>query len=120
MEQIPKTPQIEQQIEEENTAQEAAEREENPEQTIQIKGSKSEIGEESEKEEMMDKQEAKKIPIKGNIKWEKQTKPTRGSTRNHKKPNWLGNNIMVTKVEPESSALESLPSLFEIAPPETK
>ena len=118
--QIPKTPQIEQQTEEENTTQEAAEREENPEQTIQIKKSKSETGEESEKEEMMDKQETKKIPIKRNIKWKKEKKPTRSSTRNHKNTNWLGNNIMVTKVEPEYSAEESLPSVFEIAPPETK
>ena len=120
MGQIPKTTQIEQQTEEENTKQEAAEREENPEQTIRLKESKSEIGEESEKEEMMDKQETKKIPIKGNIKWEKEKKPTRSSTRNHKEQNWLGNNIMVTKVEPESSAEESIPSVVEIAPPETK
>ena len=126
MGQIPKTPHIEQtshieqQSEKENTTQEAEEREENPEQTIQIKESKSKIEEEPEKEEMMDKQETKKIPIKGNVKWEKEKKPTRSSTRNHKKPNWLGNNIIVTKVEPDSSAEESLPSLFEIAPPETK
>ena len=90
MGQILKTPQIEQQTEEENTTQEAAEREENPEQTIQIKVSKSEIGEEPEKEEMMDKQETKKIPIKGNIKWEKDKNPTRSSTRNHKKNKLAG------------------------------
>ena len=47
MGQIPKTPQIEQQTEE-NTTQEA-EREENPEQTIQIKKSKSETGEETKR-----------------------------------------------------------------------
>ena len=62
----------------------------------------------------------KKIPIKGDIKWEKEKQPTRSSTRNHKKPNWLGHNIMVTKVEPESSGEESLPIVFEIAPPENK
>ena len=69
---------------------------------------------------MMDKQETKKIPMKGNVKWKKEKKPTRSSTRNHKKPNWLGNNVMVTKMEPESSAEESLPSVFGIAPPKTK
>ena len=36
------------------------------------------------------------------------------------KPNWLGNNIMVTEVEPESGTEESLPSVFEIEPPENK
>ena len=123
MGQLPKTPQKEQQTEEENITQEV-EKEENPEQTIQIKKSKSETGEETEKEEekeeIIDEPEKKKIPIKGDIKWEKEKKPTRSSTRNQKKPNWLGHNIMVTKVEPESSAEESLPSVFEITPPENK
>ena len=69
---------------------------------------------------MFDESEKKKIPVRGDIKWKKEKKPTRRSTRNHKKPYWLGQNIMVTKVEPESSAGESLPSVFEIAPPENK
>ena len=60
--QIPKMPQKEQQTEEENITQEV-EREENPEQTIQIKKSKSETGEETkkeeEKEEMIDEPEKK-------------------------------------------------------------
>ena len=70
---IPKTPQKEQQTEEENITQEA-ESEKKPKQTIQIEKSKSETGEETEKEEMMDEQEKKKIPIKGDIKWEKEKK----------------------------------------------
>ena len=123
MGQTTKTPQKEQQTEEENITQEV-EREENPEQTIQVKKSKNEKGEETEKEgekeETIDEPEKKKIPIKGDINWEKEKKPTRSSTRNHKKPNWLGHNIMVTKVESESSAEESLPSVFEIAPSENK
>ena len=127
MGQIPKTPQkeetphIEQQLDEEEiVAQEEKEREVSPEQTVQVKESKSETEEESEKEEALDKQEIKKAPIKGNVKWEKEKKPTRSSTRNDKKPNWLGNNIMVTKVEPESCTEESLPSVFEIEPLENK
>ena len=60
---VPKTPQKEQQTEEENITQEV-EREENSEQTIQIKKSKSETGEETEKkeekEEMMDEPEKKR------------------------------------------------------------
>ena len=103
--------------EEENVIQDEKEREVSPEQTVQIKESKSEI---EEKEEILDKQEIKNAPIKGNVKWEKEKKPTRSSTRNHKKPNWLGNNIMVTKVEPKSCTEESLPSVFEIEPPENK
>ena len=120
MGQIPKTPQIEQQSEEENITQEAAEREENPEQPIQIKESKTEIDEEPERKETMDKQETKKIRIKGNVKWEKGEKTNSKLNKKPKKPIWLGNNIMVTKVEPESSAEERLPRVFEIAPPETK
>ena len=128
MGQMPKMPQKEQTAhreqqseEEENVIQDEKEREVSPEQTVQIKESKSEIEEASEKAEILDKQEIKNAPIKGNVKWEKEKKPTRSSTRNHKKPNWLGNNIMVTKVESKScSTEESLPSVFEIEPPENK
>ena len=125
MGQIPNLPQKEQMAyreqqseeEEANVVQNEKEREVSPEQTVQIKESKSETEGASEKEEMSDKQEIKNAPIKGNVKWEKEKKPTRSSTRNHKKPNWLSNNIMVTKVEPESGTEESLPSVFEIEPP---
>ena len=127
MGQIPKMPQKEQtahreqQLEEEEiVAQDEKEREVSPEQTVQIKESKSEIEEASEKEETLDEQEKKNAPIKGNVKWEKEKRPIRSSTRNHKKPNWLGNNIMVTKLEQESCTEESLPSVFEIEPPENK
>ena len=71
MGQIPKmprkeqTPHIEQQSEEEeNVVQDEKEREVSPEQTVQIKESKCEIEEESEKEKMLDQQEIKKAPIK--------------------------------------------------------
>ena len=127
MGQIPKMPQKEQTAyreqqseEEENVVQDEKEREVSPEQTVQTKESKGETEEASEKEEMLDKEEIKNAPIKGDVKWEKEKKPTRSSTRNQKKPNWLGNNIMVTIVEPESCTEESLPSVFEIEPPENK
>ena len=42
----------------------------------------------------------------------------RSSTRTQKKPDWLGNNIMVTKIEQEFSVGESLPSVYEIPPPQ--
>ena len=51
-----------------------------------------------------------KVPIKGAVKWEK-----RISERKTKKPDRWGNNVMVTKVEKESTdEEESLPSVFEI------
>ena len=53
MGQLPKTPQIEQQTEEENITQEVER--ENPEQTIQIKKSKSETAEEKEKRKRNDR-----------------------------------------------------------------
>ena len=64
MGQIPKTPPKEQQTEEGNITPEV-EREENPEQTIQITKSKSEKGEETEKEEkekMIDEPEKRRYP----------------------------------------------------------
>ena len=82
MGQIPNLPQKEQmayreqQSEEEevNVVQNEKEREVSPEQTVQIKESKSETEGASEKEEMSDKQEIKNAPIKGNVKWEKEKK----------------------------------------------
>ena len=127
MGQIPKMPQeeqlpnitIEQHSEEEDNArQKFAEKEASPEQAVQIKEARSEIEEQSEKEEEMgEKQEEKKVPIKGSVKWDKEKAPTRSSKRRHKKPNWLGNNIMVTRVEPEATGTEeSFPSVFEVEP----
>ena len=56
-----------------------------------------------------------KVPIKGAVKWEK-----RISERKPKKPDRWGNNVMVTKVEKESTdEEESLPSVFEIQPKQT-
>ena len=63
-----------------------------------------------------EKNKEKKVPVKGQIKWEKVAQ--RSSTRTQKKPDWLGNNIMVTKIEQESSVGESLPSVYEISPPQ--
>ena len=127
MGQPPKMPQREQQTEGEMTPREIK-RKENQDQTVQIKKSKCETGEETEKEEKEEmtfepeKKEGEKLPIKGKTKWEKEEKPKpiRSSTRNHKKPNLLVHNVMVTKVEPESSAEKCLPSVFEIAAPENK
>ena len=52
-------------------------------------------------------------PIQGEIKWE--MSQARTSKRNKKKPNWLGQNVMVTKIEATSSQdEESLPSVYEI------
>ena len=53
-----------------------------------------------------------KVPIKGAIKWEK-----RISERKTKKPDRWGNNVMITKVEKESTdEEESMPSVIEIQP----
>ena len=71
---------------------------------------------EEEKEKQEEKNKEKKVPVKGQIKWEKVAQ--RSSTRTQKKPNWLGNNIMVTKIEQESRVGESLPSVYEIPPPQ--
>ena len=73
------------------------------------------IEDKAQKEEKEEKNE--RVPMKGDGKWEK--KPVRSSTRTHKKPNWLGNNLMMTKIELESSAGESLPSGFEIPAPKS-
>ena len=55
-------------------------------------------------------------PIQGEIKWE--MAQTRTSKRNKRKPNWLGQNVMVTKIEATSSQDgESLPSVYEIKKP---
>ena len=52
-------------------------------------------------------------PIQGEIKWE--MSQARKSKRNKKKPSWLGQNVMVTKIEATSSQdEESLPSVYEI------
>ena len=52
-------------------------------------------------------------PIQGEIKWG--MSQARTSKRNKKKPNWLGQNVMVTKIEATSSQdEESLPSVYEI------
>ena len=72
--------------------------------------------EEEEKEKQEEKSKEKKVPVKGQIKWEKVAQ--RSSTKTQKKPDWLGNNIMVTKIEQESSVGESLPSVNEILPPQ--
>ena len=51
------------------------------------------------------------------LKWEKEKKTVRSSTRTHKKPNWLRNNVMGTKVERESSVGERQPSIYETLRP---
>ena len=70
----------------------------------------------TESMEEEEKNKEKKVPVKGQIKWEKVAQ--RSSTRTQKKPDSLGNNIMVTKIEQESSVGESLPSVYEISPPQ--
>ena len=40
-------------------------------------------------------------PRKGQVKWETERKVVRKSTRVPKKPDWLGNMVMVTKVHQE-------------------
>ena len=57
----------------------------------------------------------KHVPIKGKVKWEKRT--TRTSSRVHKKPESLGNKVIVKTIEQESSIGESLPSVYEFPPP---
>ena len=55
-------------------------------------------------------------PIQGEIKWE--LAQTRTSKRSKRKPNWLGQNVMVTKIEATSSQdEESLPRVYEIKKP---
>ena len=69
-------------------------------------------------------EDPKRIPVKSTVKWEKErnsAERARTSTRVTKKPDRLGNNIMVTKIEEASSSEnESLPSVFEIANPNPK
>ena len=70
----------------------------------------------TQKEEAQSKEEEidqlPKDPIKGAVKWEK-----RSSEIKTKKPDRWGNNVMITKVEKESTdEKESLQSVFEIQP----
>ena len=63
-----------------------------------------------------DKEEIRRLPISGTVKWEK----ARSSARVSKKPERWGHNVMVTKIEATSSAEEeSLPRVFEIQKPNT-
>ena len=57
---------------------------------------------------------AKGVPIKGSVKWEE-----RASSRVTKKPDRLGINIMISKVEADQSSQEeeSLSSVYEIKKP---
>ena len=60
--------------------------------------------------------ERESTPIQETVKWEK-TETSAGK----KKPNWLGHNVMVTKVEAISNEdEESLPSVFEIEKPQNQ
>ena len=87
--------------------------EETPEQQLQP-GNSSSDNEEEESIQPNNSEEATQMPIKGSIKWEK----PRTSARVTKKPDRLGNNIMISKVEQESTAEEeSLPSVIEIPNP---
>ena len=56
-------------------------------------------------------------PIQGTVKWEK----SRTSSRVTKKPDRWGNNVMISRIEPESAnEEESLPSVMEIPNPKEK
>ena len=69
--------------------------------------------EEAQIEEEID--QLPKIPIRGTVKWEK-----RSSERKTKKPDRWGKNVIITKVEKESTdEEESLPSVFELQPKQT-
>ena len=119
MGQPPKAPETEPHTETDNTPQEI----ERDESQAQVMKSQSETDEQAANEEIKEtfpeeeKEVKERVPIKGDLKWEKEKKPIRSSTRTHKKPNWLDNNVVVTNVEQEASAGESLPSVFEIAAP---
>ena len=80
--------------------------EETTEQQLQP-GNSSSDNEEEESIQPNNSEEATQMPIKGSIKWEK----PRMSARVTKKPDRWGNNIMISKVEQESTAEEeSLPA----------
>ena len=89
--------------------------EENPaEETIEQPETTSNDKEEEEQLQSDTTDETTNWPIKGSIKWEK----SRSSARVTKKPDRWGNNIMISKIEPESSVKEeSLPSVIEIPNP---
>ena len=55
------------------------------------------------------------VPIEGEDIWEREKIPTRSSSRVARKPNWLGNSVMV---EQESSAGESVHSVYETEAPQ--
>ena len=56
------------------------------------------------------------VPVQGLVNWE--LNDTRTSRRIKKKPDWLGENVMVAKLE-ETSSIEdaSLPSVYEMKKP---
>ena len=74
--------------------------------------------EESREEQKQIKGEVRNAPIptKGESKREK--KATRSSLRVAKKLNSLGSNVMITKIEQQSSAGESLLCVYEIEAPQ--
>ena len=84
---------------------------------------KAESEKEDEQEIPANKQNApstsgtKGVPMKGSVTWEK-----RVSSRVTKKPDRLGNNIMISKIEADQSSQgeESLPSVYEIKKPNEK
>ena len=67
--------------------------------------------------ESAEKSTLESTPIQGTVKWEK----SRTSSRVTKKPDRWGNNVMISKIEPDSvNEEESLPSVMEIPNPKGK
>ena len=75
-----------------------------------INNSEEEMPENDDSEEIKAETSEKKVSMKGQVKLEKK----RSSSRIPKKPGWLRNIVMISKIEQESSVGENMPSVYEI------
>ena len=102
-----KTSQLQKEIHNEDTHEELMQLQ--PKREVEEYEKEDNLENKEEEQSFPDAKES--APSQGTVKWEK----TRTSAREKKQPDWLGLNIMVTKVEALSNEVEeSLPSVFEI------
>ena len=111
-----KSPQHEEEEEETKTIPPVKEEQDNEEILMHMDQEEQPASSENEIESA-EKSILESTPIQGTVKWEK----SGTSSRVTKKPDRWGNNVMISKIEPESAnEEESLPSVMEIPNPNEK
>ena len=81
------------------------------------KNESSEEDIDEEKDQIEKDNKSMPIPIRCVGKWAKEKKATRSTSREARKLNWLGNNVMVARIEKQSSVGESQQSVYETEAP---